>query len=238
MGSGVRWHFTPCVPGRTISDDLSWCSLVRVVRNCHSRPSSQPEHTSWTVHEIKNHPTKDNRHCVFKRIISNSWESTFSLKCAKCSGWFLSLQKYLLSSKCLQVRRQPIAVCAYRGGAETSPARLSRERPRGRGLHHQGRWCHLLALGDRSDPASPPPVCAVRADSRQPRGLKPTRLLCLRDPRPEHWSGLPSPTPGHLLSPEAESASPASPALTGDSLSRRHLIRTLSHPHWCSFPSE
>lgn len=111
MGSVVQWHFIPCVPWRTISDDLSWYSLVRVVQNCRSIPSSQPEHISWTVHEIKNHPTKDNRHWVFKIIVSNSSESIFSLKCVvKCSGWFLLFQKYLLSSECLQVWRQPMTV--------------------------------------------------------------------------------------------------------------------------------
>ena len=123
-GSVVRWHFTQCVPWRTISDDPSWYSLVRVVRNCHSSPSSQPEHISWTVHEIENHPTKDNRHCAFKRITSNSWESTFSLKCVKCSGWFLSFQEYSLSSKCLQVWRQPTTVCAYRRGVWRLVSRL------------------------------------------------------------------------------------------------------------------
>ena len=36
--------------------------------------------------------------------------------------------------------------------------------------------------------------------------------------RQEYWSGLPFPTPGDLPNPRIELASPASPALAGDSL--------------------
>lgn len=79
MVSWEQRHFITCFPWRTISDVPSWCSLVKVVQNCHWTPSSQPEHISWIVCEIKNHPTKDNRHRMFKRITSNSSESIFFL---------------------------------------------------------------------------------------------------------------------------------------------------------------
>ena len=39
----------------------------------------------------------------------------------------------------------------------------------------------------------------------------------------EYWSGLPVPTPGHLLDPGIEPASPAALALQADSLLLSHL---------------
>ena len=48
--------------------------------------------------------------------------------------------------------------------------------------------------------------------------------------RQEHWSGLPCPPPGHLLSPGMEPASPVSPALQADYLlctgNELQLLRT------------
>ena len=56
---------------------------------------------------------------------------------------------------------------------------------------------------------------SVPSDSLQPHGLWPTRLLCPRGfSRPEHWSGLPCPTPD-LPDPGTE---PRSAALQADSL--------------------
>ena len=52
-------------------------------------------------------------------------------------------------------------------------------------------------------------------------------VLTFSDPRynrrQEYWSGLPFPTPGHLLDPGIEPASLAPPALQADSLPLRHL---------------
>ena len=57
---------------------------------------------------------------------------------------------------------------------------------------------------------------SVPSDSLQPHGLWPTRLLCPQGfSRPEHWSGLPCPTPGDLPDPGTE---PRSAALQADSL--------------------
>ena len=58
------------------------------------------------------------------------------------------------------------------------------------------------------------------SDSLQPHGLWPTRLLCPWDSpgKKEYWSGLPFPPLGHLLSPEVEPTSPATPALQANSL--------------------
>ena len=39
--------------------------------------------------------------------------------------------------------------------------------------------------------------------------------LSMAFPRQEYWSGLPFPTPGHLLNPEIKPASSVSPALAG-----------------------
>jgi hypothetical protein len=52
-------------------------------------------------------------------------------------------------------------------------------------------------------------------------------VLTFSDPRynrrQEYWSGLPFPTPGHLLDPGIEPVSLAPPALQADSLPLRHL---------------
>ena len=57
-------------------------------------------------------------------------------------------------------------------------------------------------------------------------------------PRQEYWSGLPFPPPGGLPDPGTEPASPAPPALAGDSLPPCHLeaLRDCSKAvlHYCA----
>ena len=48
--------------------------------------------------------------------------------------------------------------------------------------------------------------------------------------RQEYPSGLPYPTPGDLLDPGIEPASPATPALQVDSLHLSHGGKPISHP--------
>ena len=53
--------------------------------------------------------------------------------------------------------------------------------------------------------------------------VAPTRLLCMRSSRQEHWSGLPWPPPGTLPHPGIEPVSPVTPAFQVDSLLLSHL---------------
>ena len=45
--------------------------------------------------------------------------------------------------------------------------------------------------------------------------IVPQAPLSMGFPRQEYWSGLPFPSPGNLLNPGIEPASPASPAMAG-----------------------